>query len=85
MSESPFANRPQKKLLLFDVDGTLTPARRVCYLFKLRIRSLMVLQDASPEMIELLRELRKEFVIGFVGGSDLKKIQEQLGVTGNNG
>ena len=36
-------------------------------------------------MIELLRELRKQVAIGFVGGSDLNKIQEQLGVTGNNG
>ncbi len=36
-------------------------------------------------MISLLNTLRKELVIGFVGGSDLNKIQEQLGVTGNNG
>lgn len=36
-------------------------------------------------MIELLRDLRKIVVTGFVGGSDLTKIQEQLGVTGNNG
>lgn len=32
-----------------------------------------------------MRDLRKKVVIGFVGGSDLSKIQEQLGVTGNNG
>jgi phosphomannomutase len=29
-------------------------------------------------MIELLRALRKKVVIGFVGGSDLIKITEQL-------
>lgn len=29
MSTSAFADRPLKKLVLFDVDGTLTPARRV--------------------------------------------------------
>jgi hypothetical protein len=29
-------------------------------------------------MIELLRALRKKVVIGFVGGSDLVKITEQL-------
>lgn len=29
-------------------------------------------------MIETLRALRKKVVIGFVGGSDLKKIREQL-------
>ncbi|QPG73718.1 Phosphomannomutase 1 [Brettanomyces nanus] len=52
-----------KTLCLFDVDGTLTPAR----LF------------VSPEMKETLRQLRKKCAIGFVGGSDLKKQLEQLG------
>ena len=47
---------------LFDVDGTLTPAR----------------QTVSKEMLDTLRELRKHTAIGFVGGSDLKKIREQL-------
>jgi phosphomannomutase len=32
MVSPDFANRPFKKLLLFDVDGTLTPARQVCLL-----------------------------------------------------
>ncbi len=36
-------------------------------------------------MIRVLRELRKKFVIGFVGGSDLVKISEQLSVHGSNG
>ena len=36
-------------------------------------------------MIDVLRELRKKYVLGFVGGSDFNKIQEQLGVTGNSG
>jgi phosphomannomutase len=52
-------------LVLFDVDGTLTPARR----------------SASPEMLQTLEALRKKAVIGFVGGSDLVKIREQLEVT----
>ncbi|KAG7443659.1 eukaryotic phosphomannomutase [Guyanagaster necrorhizus] len=68
MVSSVFADRPLKKLLLFDVDGTLTPAR----------------QAASPEMIQVLRELRTKIVIGFVGGSDLAKISEQLSVDGSN-
>ncbi|KAK0446657.1 eukaryotic phosphomannomutase [Armillaria borealis] len=68
MVSSAFADRPHKKLLLFDVDETLTHAR----------------QGASPEMIRVLRELRKNFVIGFVGGSDLVKISEQLSVDGSN-
>lgn len=29
-------------------------------------------------MIALLRDLKKKVVIGFVGGSDMKKISEQL-------
>lgn len=55
--------------MLFDVDGTLTPAR----------------QQASPEMIKLLAKLRTKVVIGFVGGSDLVKIREQLEIPGENG
>jgi len=34
-------------------------------------------------MVEILRALRKKMVIGFVGGSDLVKITEQLQVVGN--
>ena len=33
-------------------------------------------------MLTLLRELRKNVAIGFVGGSDLAKQQEQLGTSG---
>lgn len=51
---------------LFDVDGTLTPARL----------------QVSPEMLDVLKELRKHVAVGFVGGSDLKKIREQLQVPG---
>jgi len=50
-------------LLLFDIDGTLTPAR----------------QKASQEMKDVLREVRKRFTIATVGGSDLVKQKEQLG------
>ncbi|KAI5304579.1 Phosphomannomutase [Ascosphaera atra] len=60
----PLEERPVKNTIcLFDVDGTLTPARRT----------------ASPEMLDLLAQLRKKCAIGFVGGSDLAKQQEQLG------
>lgn len=52
-------------LVLFDVDGTLTPARLTI----------------SPEMKQTLEALRKKVVIGFVGGSDLSKQVEQLGAT----
>ncbi|KAJ7770512.1 eukaryotic phosphomannomutase [Mycena metata] len=68
MVSSSFADRPHHKLVLFDVDGTLTPAR----------------QAASPEMIEVLRALRKKVAIGFVGGSDFAKISEQLSVNNSN-
>jgi len=62
MVSAEFADRPLKILCLFDVDGTLSLARQV----------------ASPEMIETLRKLRKKTIVGFVGGSDLVKITEQL-------
>ncbi|KAF3481677.1 phosphomannomutase [Arthroderma uncinatum] len=59
----PLESRPVKNTIcLFDVDGTLTPAR----------------QAVSPEMLQLLSQLRHQCAIGFVGGSDLAKQQEQL-------
>jgi hydroxymethylpyrimidine pyrophosphatase-like HAD family hydrolase len=42
-------------IVLFDVDGTLTPARR----------------EVSAEMLDILVQLRSKVTIGFVGGSDL--------------
>ncbi|KAL2049760.1 hypothetical protein ABVK25_009983 [Lepraria finkii] len=60
----PLEARPVKNTIcLFDVDGTLTPARRT----------------VAPEMLQLLSALRHRCAIGFVGGSDLVKQQEQLG------
>jgi len=57
-------NRPlQGTICLFDVDETLTPSRR----------------KGSPEMLALLSQLRHKCAIGFVGGSNLPKQQEQLG------
>ncbi|KZZ93073.1 Eukaryotic phosphomannomutase [Ascosphaera apis ARSEF 7405] len=65
----PLEERPVKNTIcLFDVDGTLTPARRT----------------ASPEMLDVLSRLRQKCAIGFVGGSDLAKQQEQLGANGVN-
>ncbi|KAF7294482.1 Phosphomannomutase [Mycena kentingensis (nom. inval.)] len=63
-----FADRPHKKLVLFDVDETLTAAR----------------QGATLEMLDVLRALRKKVAIGFVSGSDRVKIEEQLSVHGSN-
>ncbi|ESK97695.1 phosphomannomutase [Moniliophthora roreri MCA 2997] len=68
MVSSVFADRPVKKLVLFDVDGPLTFAR----------------QAAHPDMIAVLKDLKKKVAIGFVGGSDLVKISEQLSVNGSN-
>ncbi|KAL2166036.1 hypothetical protein VTG60DRAFT_3421 [Thermothelomyces hinnuleus] len=66
-SYPPLAEREIKNtIVLFDVDGTLTPARL----------------SASPEMLSLLSRLRQKVAIGFVGGSDLVKQQEQLGGAG---
>ncbi|KAF8889406.1 eukaryotic phosphomannomutase [Infundibulicybe gibba] len=68
MVSSTFSDRVHKKLVLFDVDETLTPAR----------------QTVSAEMVQVLAALRKKMVIGFVGGSDLVKILEQLSLGGRN-
>lgn len=50
-------------LILFDVDGTLTPSRLVI----------------KPEMKEFLAELKKKAVLGIVGGSNYEKMEEQMG------
>lgn len=64
MSAKEFEYKEQPKtLVLFDVDGTLTPARLTI----------------SDEVRDTLVKLRKKCVIGFVGGSDLSKQVEQLG------
>lgn len=54
----------KKIICLFDVDGTLTDPR----------------QAIKPSVEKFLLEtVRKEFDLAVVGGSDLKKIKEQLG------
>ncbi len=63
---SSYSDRKQPRVLcLFDVDGTLSLAR----------------QSITPEFHALLAKLRKQCVIGVVGGSDLKKVREQLQIT----
>ncbi|KAI8935924.1 Phosphomannomutase 1 [Plenodomus lindquistii] len=59
----PLEERPFKDtVLLFDVDDTLTKPRQL----------------VKPEMLQLLSQLRHKCAIGFVGGSNLVKQQEQL-------
>ena len=54
----------KKTIALFDVDGTLTPARK----------------SMLPSMIECLEKVRaKGITVAVVSGSDFKKIKEQLG------
>ncbi|SJX65310.1 probable phosphomannomutase [Sporisorium reilianum f. sp. reilianum] len=63
---SQYADRKHPNTIcLFDVDGTLSLAR----------------QTITPEFHALLASLRKQCVIGVVGGSDLKKVREQLQIT----
>ncbi|KAL8727973.1 MAG: hypothetical protein Q9181_005512 [Wetmoreana brouardii] len=65
----PLEERPLKETIcLFDVDETLTPAR----------------QGVSPQMLQLLSALRHKCAVGFVGGSNLIKQQEQLGTPAIN-
>lgn len=42
-------------------------------------------QSATQETIDLLKQVRQLAVIGFVGGSDLPKITEQLAIHGQDG
>jgi phosphomannomutase len=52
-----------KKIVLFDIDGTLTPSRCVI----------------EKDMVEMLSELQKRgYLVGAVGGSDQRKHFEQL-------
>lgn len=53
---------PPRDLLLFDIDGTLTPSRLAI----------------APEMTAALDEARRHFDLGIVGGSDRPKQLEQL-------
>ena len=61
---APLESRPMKNTIcLFDVDNTLTPPRGA----------------VAPEMLALLSALRHKCAIGYVGGSNFVKQQEQLG------
>lgn len=80
--------RPIKNtIVLFDVDNTLSPARLVSKpatgLEDATAHTYSILtllhQPASPEMLALLSQLRHKVAIGYVGGSDFAKQQEQLG------
>ena len=64
MRSTPPAN--PRTLALFDVDGTLTEARKAI----------------TPEMRTFMEGLSREISVGVVGGSDLVKQQEQLGADG---
>ncbi len=60
------------KLLLFNVDGTLTPARQVRFRYHSGLIILTPYLEASQKMmIYTFRALRKKLVIGFVEGSDM--------------
>ena len=51
-------------IALFDVDGTLTIPRG----------------EVKEDMMNVLKTLRQKITVGIVGGSDLPKQEEQLGV-----
>merc|ERR1711976_842673 len=58
-----FLNMAKKVIALFDVDGTLTVPRKAI----------------TQEMHDFMQELKNHVTVGIVGGSDYKKITEQLG------
>lgn len=55
--------RTKDVIVLFDVDGTLTKPRN----------------PIQQDMIDTLKALKQKHYVGIVGGSDLKKIEEQVG------
>ncbi|KAK1347508.1 phosphomannomutase [Hamiltosporidium tvaerminnensis] len=55
--------RDTKTCFLFDVDGTLTPSR----------------QKITPEVLNMLKDIKSKVYIAFVGGSDINKQIEQVG------
>lgn len=55
----------ENPVALFDLDGTLSLPRQKC----------------DESMLVFLQELRKVAIVGIVSGSDLAKINEQLGVS----
>jgi len=57
------SSRLPHTIVLFDVDGTLTKPRNV----------------ATEDMHAFIKELKNKVAVGVVGGSDLAKIQEQMG------
>ncbi|KAK1155345.1 phosphomannomutase 1 [Acipenser oxyrinchus oxyrinchus] len=63
MDLNDFHGQNPNILCLFDVDGTLTPAR----------------EKIDPQLDAFLKNLRRKVKIGVVGGSDYNKIAEQLG------
>lgn len=63
MDLNGFDGQKRNILCLFDVDGTLTPAR----------------EKIDPQLDAFLKNLRRKVKIGVVGGSDYNKIAEQLG------
>lgn len=87
MVASDFAGRPINKLVLFDVDDTLTRPRygHLRDVLGQSRPTLLFRQKVTPEMVKFLGELRQRVTIGFVGGSDFAKISEQLTVDGRNG
>jgi len=88
MVASGFAGRPINKLVLFDVDDTLTRPRYgmvTCDVLGQTCPTLPLRQKVTPEMVKFLGELRQRVTIGFVGGSDFAKISEQLTVDGRDG
>lgn len=64
-------DRPLKDtIVLFDVDETLTKARRVCWnevsLNWVSLTYELNLQSVTPEMLELLSRLRHKCAMGYV-------------------
>jgi len=62
------SKRDTSLICLFDVDGTLTPAR----------------QTITEDVANYLSKLKEKCLVGLVGGSDFVKIAEQMGAKSND-
>lgn len=60
---TPLPIKKKSTILLFDIDGTLTKPRK----------------PIDKHMVEFLQHIKQYATIGLIGGSDMQKIEEQMG------
>jgi phosphomannomutase len=81
MTSQDFASRPIKKLFLFDVDDTLTPARQVCFIYVSRAERLYERPDSitgNPRVVERAQKESCDWLCWwFKSGQDHRAARKQ--------